>query len=252
MSGEQAVLTEARGDVLVITLHRPEAMNAIDRDVVTGLRAAFDRLDDDHTVRVGVLTGTGRGFCAGMDLKAFATHGIPDGMIEMLQTPPDKPLVAALEGFALAGGLELALLADLLVASRGTKLGIPEASVGLFAAGGGLLRLAQRLPLPLAYELALTAQPITAEVAHARGLVSRVTEPGEALAGALELAAAVCANAPAAVTTSKRLLRSVHQSQDRVFWEAQASEIVDVFSSEDATEGVASFIERRPAHWTGR
>lgn len=169
-----AVLTETRDRILVITLNRPDARNAINSAVVAGLLQAFDRLDTDDALSVGVLTGAGRGFCSEMDLKAFAAEGTPAGGDRLLEKGCGKPLVAAIEGFALAGGLELALLCDLLVASEGAKLGIPEVGVGLFAAGGALIRLPSRLPYAIAAELALTADSITAEQAHALGLINRV------------------------------------------------------------------------------
>src|SRR5262249_28753985 len=153
-------LVDRRGAVLVMTLNRPEVLNAIDATVVTGLLDAFAQLDDDPSLSVGVVAGNGRGFCSGMDLKAFARAGTPTGLRELYRRGAAKPLVGALEGFALGGGLELALLCDLLVAARGTKLGIPEVRVGLFAGGGGLFRLQDRLPRGLATEMAFTGEPI--------------------------------------------------------------------------------------------
>src|SRR5829696_3076379 len=167
---ENAVLTETRGRVLLITLNRPEAMNAINTDLAQGLLRAVERLDTDDGLTAGVLTGAGRGFCAGMDLKAFAAGGPPKGFDGFIRHGARKPLIAAVEGFALAGGLEVALTCDLLVAAKGIKLGIPEAGVGLFAAGGALARLPRVLPFAVAMELALTGDPITAERAHEYGL----------------------------------------------------------------------------------
>jgi enoyl-CoA hydratase len=193
---QPAVLTEIRGRVLVITLNRPDQMNAINTALAQGLLGAVRQLDEDPALTVGVLTGAGRGFCAGMDLKAFATEGGPIGMDEFIRNGAQKPLIAAIEGFALAGGLELALSCDLLVAAAGVKIGIPEVNVGLFAAGGGLLRLPRVLPYAVAMELALTADPITAEQAHSYGLVSRVSEKGGALEMAITLAERIAKNAP--------------------------------------------------------
>ncbi|MGH9005301.1 MAG: crotonase/enoyl-CoA hydratase family protein, partial [Acidimicrobiia bacterium] len=202
------VLTERRGRVFLITLNRPDARNAINHEVAEGLVGALDELDDDTGLTAGVLTGTGRGFCAGMDLKAFAERGAPKVMARFFEEGAAKPLVAAIEGFAMAGGLEIALTCDLLVAAKGAKLGIPEVGVGLFAAGGGLLRLPRRVPYGVAMEMALTADPITAEQAHTYGLVTRLAEPGRAVEVALELAERIARNAPLAVATSKRLVRA--------------------------------------------
>ena len=165
------VLTEVRGRILVITLNRPDAMNAIDTALAEGLNAAIAQLDGDPVLTVGVLTGAGRGFCAGMDLKAFATTGPPLGFDKFIRHGSVKPLIAAIEGFCLAGGLEVALTCDLLVAAENVKFGIPEAGVGLFAAGGALLRLPARVGYGVAMEMALTADPISAQQALATGLV---------------------------------------------------------------------------------
>ena len=187
-----------------------------------------------------------------MDLKAFATEGPPRALTPFLRLGAAKPLVAAIEGFAVAGGLELALTCDLLVAAAGAKLGIPEAAVGLFAAGGGLLRLPQRLPYGVAMEMALTAEPITAEQALSYGLVARVAEPGEAVDVALELAERIARNAPLAVATSKRLIRAAAGLTDYDFWAAQAPLIPGVFESDDAREGPMAFAEKRSPQWSGR
>ncbi len=255
MSGadaEAAVLTEQQGAVLLVTLNRPDALNAIDGAVTSGLLDAFARLDDDPQLSVGVVTGNGRGFCAGMDLKAFARAGTPVGLQDLYRRGAEKPLVGALEGFALGGGLELALLCDVLVAARGTKLGIPEVRVGLFAGGGGLLRLPDRLPRSLATEMAFTGVPITAEQAHAYGLVSRVTEPGGALAEALELAGTIGGNAPLALRASKAIIRASRGCSEEDYWGIQAPHVREVFRSEDAKEGSRAFAERRAPEWASR
>jgi enoyl-CoA hydratase len=246
-----AVLTEIRGRVLIITLNRPEAMNAINTALAQGLLAAVSQLDDDPNLTVGVLTGAGRGFCAGMDLKAFATEGGPKGMDQFIQKGSQKPLIAAIEGFALAGGLELALSCDLLVAAAGVKIGIPEVGVGLFAAGGGLLRLPRVLPYGVAMELALTADPITAEQAHAYGLVARVSEKGEALNTALALAERIAKNAPLGVAASKQLVRMSLDHTEEEFWKLQAPLMGKVFTSNDAKEGPRAFAEKRSPNWSG-
>jgi enoyl-CoA hydratase len=199
-----------------------------------------------------VLTGAGRGFCAGMDLKAFAAVGPPKGFDQFIRNGARKPLIAAVEGFALAGGLEVALTCDLVVAAKGIKLGIPEAGVGLFAAGGALLRLPRRLPYGVAMEMALTADPITAEQAFTYGLVTRLAEKGEAATVALELAERIARNAPLSVAASKQVLRDTQGRTEEEFWDMQAPLVRAVFSSADAKEGPRAFAEKRPPSWSGR
>jgi enoyl-CoA hydratase len=245
------VLTERRGRVLLITLNRPDAMNAINNDLANGVLAAVEQLDGDDGLTAGVLTGAGRGFCAGMDLKAFAQEGLPTGFMPFIQNGSKKPLIAAVEGFALAGGLEIALGCDLIVAARGVKLGIPEVTVGLFAAAGGLLRLPSRLPYAVAMELALTGDPITAEQAHGYGLVSRLADKGQAVEVALELAERIARNAPLAVSASKQLIRQTQGVTEAEFWELQKSYVPGVFRSQDAKEGPRAFAEKRPPVWSG-
>lgn len=247
------VLTEARQGVLLITLNRPEVRNAIDDDVVAGLRQAFADLDGSSDLSVGVLTGAGNGFCAGMDLKAFARTGrTPLGSEELYRHGAAKPLIAALEGPALAGGLELALICDIVVAARNARLGIPEVTVGLFAAGGGLIRLGQHLPLGRAMELALTGAPITGEEAFDAGLVTRLAEPGQTLEVAFELAARIAANAPLGVVASKQLIRASATITEEEAWEEQRRVLPAVFRSDDAAEGPRAFAEKRPPKWSGR
>ncbi len=249
---EDAVLTEKRGRVLLITLNRPEARNAVNSDVGRGLMAACEQLDEDAGLTAGVLTGAGKGFCSGMDLKAFLEGGMPEGFGEFLAIGAKKPLIAAVEGFALAGGLEVALACDLVVAARGVKIGIPEVGVGLFAAGGALMRLPRRLPYGVAMEMALTADPITAEKAHELGLVARVTEKGEALEEALALAERIAKNAPLAVSASKQLVRETAGRTEEEFWEHQKALTAVVFKSDDAKEGPRAFAEKRAPNWQGK
>ena len=246
------VLTERRGRVLLITLNRPDARNAINHELAEGLVRAIEELDGDDGLTAAVLTGAGKGFCSGMDLKAFAERGAPREVATFLENGATKPLVAAIEGFAVAGGLELALCCDLLVAAKGAKLGIPEAGVGLFAAGGGLLRLPQRLPYGVAMEMALTADPITAEQAYGYGLVTSLAEPGQAVDGALALAERIARNAPRAVAASKRLIRNSKGLTESEFWAMQQPEIPGVFESDDAREGPRAFAEKRAPVWSGR
>jgi enoyl-CoA hydratase len=247
-----AVLTEVRGRTLVITLNRPEAMNAINGELADGLNDAVAQLDGDDALSLGVLTGAGRGFCSGMDLKAFASGDSLASFSRFYQQGAQKPLIAAIEGFAVAGGLEVALTCDLLVAAKGAKLGIPEVGVGLFAAGGGLLRLPRMLPQPMAMELALTGDPITAEQAYERGLVSRRAEKGEALQVAFELADRIAERAPLATAASKQLVRAANNMSEAEFWKLQAPLVEKVFRSEDAKEGPRAFAEKRAPSWSGR
>ncbi|MEM7250004.1 MAG: crotonase/enoyl-CoA hydratase family protein [Pseudomonadota bacterium] len=250
------VLTEVRGRTLLITLNRPDAMNAVNQALSEELAQAADQLDNDSNLSVGVLTGNGRGFCAGMDLKAFVTGSMPEvegrGFGGITERSASKPLIAAIEGFALAGGLELAMSCDILVAAKGAKLGIPETGVGLFAAGGALLRLPQALPYGLAMKMALTAQPITAEVAHQHGLVTELAEKGEAVNVALELAEQIAKNAPLGLISSKALIARSKGQTEAEFWEYQNTEHMHVFSSEDAHEGPTAFAEKRAPVWRGK
>ena len=250
-NGESAVLTERRGRVLVITLSRPEAMNAINGALSEGLRSAVQELDSDSGLTAGVVTGAGKGFCSGMDLKAFSRGEDIGPMLEFVRNGAAKPLVGAIEGFALAGGLELALSCDLLVAARGAKLGIPEVGVGLFAAGAGLFRLPGRVGYGTAMEMAITGDPITAEQAADYGLVSRLTEPGDALGEALALAERIARNAPLAVAASKQVVRATQGAIEEELWKIQRPHMATVWKSNDAKEGPRAFAEKRPPEWTG-
>jgi enoyl-CoA hydratase len=252
MSDTSEVLTERRDAVFVITMNRPDQRNAVNGAVAEGIGRALDQLDADPDLKVGVLTGVGKGFSAGMDLKAFATGQRPwygdRGFAGIAQRSSDKPLIAAVEGFALAGGLEIALACDLIVASKGTRLGIPEVKRSLVAAAGGLLRL----PRAVAFELALTGDPILAERAYELGMVNRLTEPGEALDGALELAAAITPNSPLGLVGSKRILNESLDWPVSEFFERQAAIYEPIFASEDAKEGATAFAEKRAPVWKGR
>ena len=256
MTEENAVLTERRGRILLITLNRPDARNAVNAALAHGVAAALDELDGDDDLALGVLTGAGSGFCAGMDLKAFMRGESPwvggRGFAGIVQGPPRKPLIAAIEGFAVAGGLEVALACDLIVAAGGAKLGIPEVKRSLVAAGGALLRLPRRIPYHVAMELALTGDTINVERGYELGLVNRVVEPGDAVDTALGLAAAIEVNAPLALAASKRIiLESPDWSREDEF-DRQAEIAGPVFTSEDAREGAAAFGEKRNPVWKGR
>jgi len=246
------IVTETHGRVRLITLNRPEARNAVNSALGLALVAAIEELDSDDGLTAGVLTGAGRGFSAGMDLKAFASEGPPKGFNQFLVNGSQKPLIAAVEGFALAGGLEIALTCDLIVAAKGVKLGIPEVNKGLFAAGGGLFRLPARVPYGVAMEMALTSDPILAEQAHELGLVSRLAEPGKAAEVALELAERIAQNAPLAVAASKQIIRQTRGLTEEDSWAVQGPMLGKVFTSEDAKEGPRAFAEKREPKWTGR
>jgi enoyl-CoA hydratase len=249
---EAAVRCEADGELLEITISRPEARNAVNLAVAEGIAAALERLDSDDALRVGILTGAGGTFCAGMDLKAFVAGERPyvegRGFAGIVQGPPRKPLIAAVEGWAVAGGFEIALACDLIVAARDARFGIPEVKRSLVAAGGALIRLPRRIPFHAAMDLALTGDPISAERAYELGLIARLAPPGEALAAARELAATIVANGPLAIDATKRILTADEDDA----WERQAAIAGPVFASEDAREGARAFAEKRPPVWRGR
>ena len=257
MNEPSAVLTERRRErILVITINRPEQRNAVNAAVANGIAAAMDDLDGDDGLSIGVITGAGKGFCAGMDLKAFVAgespHARGRGFAGITQRAAAKPLIAAIEGFAVAGGLEVALSCDLIVAARGARLGVPEVKRSLVAAGGGLLRLPRTVPRNVAMEMALTGDPIGAERAHELGLVTRRAETGEALEAALELAGAIAQNGPLALTASKRILQESADWPEAEFFERQGEIAGPVMASEDAREGATAFAEKRPPVWKGR
>jgi enoyl-CoA hydratase len=249
-----AVLVEQRDRILLITINRPEAKNACNAAVSQGLADAMDRLDDDAGLSVGVLTGAGGSFSAGMDLKAFARGenvALEGRGLGFTEKPPVKPLIAAVEGYALAGGTELALATDLIVAASNSAFGIPEVKRGLVAGGGGLLRLPQRIPYAIAMELALTGDNLSAKRAHELGLVNVLTEPGKALDGAIELAEKITANGPLAVAATKRIIVESRGWSPDEMWKKQMEIFLPVFASNDAKEGAIAFAEKRPPRWTG-
>ena len=256
MSRVDDVLVEARDGVLVITINRPEARNAINGAVARGIAGAVDELDADDGLRVGVLTGTGGTFCSGMDLKGFLAGDAPivegRGFGGITRTPPRKPIVAAVEGHAVAGGFELALACDLVVAGEGARFGVPEVKRGLVAAAGAAMLLPQRVPPAIALEMLLTGDPVTAPRAAELGLVNRVTPDGGALDGALGLAAAVAANGPLAVAVTKQIARAATDWTLDERWARQDELTLAVFGSEDAQEGARAFAEKRPPVWKGR
>jgi enoyl-CoA hydratase len=255
-STEPAVLTERRDNVLVITINRPDQRNAVNKAVSEGVADAVDELDSDDGLSLAILTGAGRGFCAGMDLKAFAAGETPwhetRGFGGIVQLPPRKPIIAAVEGFAVAGGLEIAMACDLLVAGRSAKLGIPEVKRSLVAAGGGLLRLPRKLPYGVVMEMALTGDPISAERGHELGLVNRIADDGGALDAALGLAMEIAANGPLALAATKQILEAQWDWNTEEFWVKQMEIAGPVLGSEDAQEGAIAFAEKRDPVWKGR
>lgn len=249
------VQVEVDGAVAVITINRPQARNAINAAVANGIASALDELDERKDVSVLVLTGAGGYFSSGMDLKAFLGGELPwvegRGFGGIVENPPAKPIIAAVEGYALAGGFELVLSCDLVVASREAKFGLPEPKRGLVAGAGGLLRLPRRIPYHIAMEIALTGDFYPATRLAELGLVNRVTEPGEALAAAKELAAKIAENAPLALKGSKRIIvESADWSREEMF-ERQRSIVDPIFGSKDAMEGAAAFAEKRAPRWSG-
>ncbi len=253
---DSAVLKERRGNVLLITINRPQVRNAVNAAVAAGVAGAMEELDGDDSLSVGVLTGAGGFFCAGMDLGAFVKGEAPwfgdRGFAGIAQRAASKPLIAAIEAFAVAGGMEIALACDLIVAARGAKLGIPEVKRSLVAAGGALLRLPRRMPYHVAMELALTGDPLPAERFHELGVVNRLSEPGEAVEVALELAATLVRNGPLALIASKRILQEQFDWSSEEMWERQGEIGAPVMTSEDAREGATAFKEKRDPVWRGR
>ncbi|MCU1624468.1 MAG: Enoyl-CoA hydratase/isomerase [Frankiales bacterium] len=250
------VLVERRGSVQVITLNRPEAKNALDAATAKGVAAAVDELDADGDLRVGVLTGAGGSFSAGMDLKAFLRGETPAiagrGLCGITETPPRKPLIAAVEGWALAGGFELLLACDLVVAAETARFGVPEVKRALVAGGGAAFLLARRVPQAIALEMLLTGEPFSAARAAEVGLVNKLTPEGGALDAGLALAELIAANGPLAVAVTKEIARSTADWTLADGWKRQSELMAPVFVSEDAIEGATAFAEKRPPVWRGR
>jgi enoyl-CoA hydratase len=250
------VLVERRDGVLLVTINRPEARNALTRAVAERVAAAVDELDASDELRVGVLTGAGGTFSAGMDLKAFLRGETPAiegrGLCGITQTPPRKPLIGAVEGWALAGGFELLLACDLVVAAETARFGVPEVQRSLVAAGGGALLLPRRVPVNVAMEMLLTGDPLPAPRAAEVGLVNRLTPEGGALDGALELAARIAANGPLALAATKAIARGGADWTSAEGWTRQAELVGPVFASEDAREGATAFAEKRAPVWRSR
>jgi enoyl-CoA hydratase len=250
-----AVLLEEDGGVLVITINRPEARNAVNADVAKGIAAALDELDSRKDLAVGILTGAGGTFCSGMDLKAFLKGELPyaegRGFGGIVEKPPATPLIAAIEGYALAGGCEVALSCDMIVAARTAKFGLPEPKRGLVAAAGGLLRLPRRIPFHIAMEIALTGDFYGAERMAELGFINRLADEGGALDTAKELAAKIAENAPLALAATKRIIVESAEWSTEEMWARQGEISGPVFASKDAQEGPAAFAQKRKPVWTG-
>lgn len=251
-----AVLTDVVDGVLVVTINRPAARNAINTETAIAIGEAMDRLDTDTSLVSGIVTGAGNTFCAGMDLNAFLAGERPSipgrGFAGIVEQPPAKPVVAAIEGYAIAGGFEIALACDVIVAAEDAKFGLPEVKRGLVAAGGGLIRLAQRVPFYLAMEWALTGELVPAPRGHQVGLVNRLTPKGGACDEALALARAIAANGPLAVAASKRIIVEAPQWPAAEMFERQRQISEPVRSSDDAREGATAFKEKRTPRWQSR
>jgi enoyl-CoA hydratase len=252
------IRTERQGGILVIIIDRPEVRNAMNAESARGLTDALDRMDADPTIIVGILTGASGWFSAGADLKAAAARGGDSGAatergpMGICRRPPEKPLIAAVEGGAFGGGFEMVLACDLVVAAEDARMGLPEVRHNLVAVGGGLLRLARRISANIAAEVALSGAHFPAPFFHRHGLVNRLTPPGEALAGALEMAEALLANGPAALAATVAILRKAGEWTEQEGWELQRSLAEPALRSEDREEGRRAFLEKRRPVWKGK
>ena len=250
------VLRERRGHIEILTINRPEARNAINRATALALSDALDECESDDDVWVVVLTGAGdKAFSAGMDLKAFAMGEFPiteKGFGGITKREFSKPLIAAANGSALAGGFEMMISCDMVVAAAHAKFGIPEASRGLVAGAGGLIRLPKLIPIAVAYEMALTAQPIDAQRAYELGLVNLVVHGDEVVNAAVELAERIAKNAPLAVRTSKAVIRRARELNEDDAWTVNDEAFAMIGRSADAMEGAVAFAEKREPNWQGK
>jgi enoyl-CoA hydratase len=254
-NGEPVLTREVRDGVLVLVINRPFAKNAFNLALSAALSHGLDLFEADKTLQVAVITGAGGTFSSGADLKAILTgerpHTKARGGFGIMKRPPEKPLIAAVEGYAVAGGFELALCADLIVAARDAKFGLPEVKRGLVAVGGGLLRLPRRIPYHLAMEIALGGESFSAERMHQVGLVNRIVDPGTALQAALDLAGKLAQNAPLALRATKQIMASSYEWTGESAWEQQRRYAEAALRSEDAKEGARAFAEKRRPVWKG-
>ncbi|ABB06160.1 crotonase/enoyl-CoA hydratase family protein [Burkholderia lata] len=250
------LLVEYRNGIQILTINRLEARNACTKAIAEAIAAELDTLERRDDLRAAIITGAGGAFCSGMDLKGFLKGERPSipgrGFAGITEAPPGKPLIAAVEGYALAGGFEVVLASDLVVASETARFGLPETKRGLVAAAGGLLRIQHQLPERIALELVLTGDMLDAKRAFEYGLVNRLTPPGDALAVAIELAGKIAANGPLAVAASKRVMRASRDWSTAEMFVRQREITDPVFASRDAREGAAAFAEKRVPQWEGR
>jgi enoyl-CoA hydratase len=249
---------ETRGPFAIATINRPEARNAVNGAVANGIEDAIDQIEADDSIWVGILTGVPPVFCAGADLKEINSGNAGGlatargGFAGIVQRERTKPIIAAVDGPALAGGTEIVLSCDLVVASNTATFGIPEVKRSLVAGAGGLFRLGRKIPVNIAMECTLTGDPIDATRAHHFGLVNRLVEPGQALDEAISLAEQICANAPVAVRESRKIVLEATNAPDDVGWKMSAEGMGVAMRSEDFSEGLTAFIEKRPPVWKGR
>lgn len=250
MSGTSPVIVQREGRVAVITLNRPSKKNAINQEMVNALVDAFDLVETDSEIQAAVLTGGVDGFCAGMDLDDFLEHGLLNGVFDLYSRRLPKPMIAAVEGFAVAGGFELALFCDVVVASQGSKFALPESKIGLIAAAGGIIRLQGKVGANKAAEILLTGDYFSAEDLAVSGMINHITERGAALEKALQLARSIASNAPNSVRSTLDVMRHAAVSDEVDAWAYQANHWENyVRDHTNAREGVAAYLERRPPNW---
>jgi len=253
----QRILIEQIDNIQIITINRPEARNAINYEAAQELAAAMIALDENPDVVLGILTGAQQTFCSGMDLKDFSRTGKRPyaegrGFGGICEKPPVKPIIAAVEGYALAGGCEIALACDLLIAADNAHFGLPEVKRGLVPGAGGMLRLPARIPYHVAMQAVLTGEMIAAQRAHSLGLVNQLTPPGRALEAALDMGRTIAANGPLAVQTAKRIIVESRDWAQTEMFDKQRPRIAHIFTSEDAREGATAFVEKRAPVWRGK
>lgn len=252
---EQSILTERQDHILVITINRPEAKNAFDDSAAQGMSRAVDELDADESLFLAIITGAGGNFSAGADLRAVSkgeTASTERGGFGIFKRPPKKPVIAAVEGFAVGGGMELCMACDMVVAASDAKFGLPEVRHNVVALGGGLFRTQRRIPHNIAMEFLLTGDMQSAATLQQWGFVNRITEPGKALAGALELAERVLRNGPTALAATKQVVRMSEDWTEAEAWERQMPVVKPALEAQDRNEGVAAFLEKRSPVWVGR